>query len=129
MYVYFRNATPLEVKTPQGEWHIIKFRPSLGSGIHNLLWNLLVIIQGGQFLEYQVVAKDNTVLSKAQVIDKIWIFPFMKSKGIHIGPCQTIPAERGKGFYPYLLKYIMTDNPRREFFMIVDEKMHLHFEV
>lgn len=36
---------------------------------------------------------------------------YERERGIHIGPCETIESERGKGFYPY-----------RVFYMIVDEK-------
>lgn len=122
MYIYFKNTTPLEIKIPQGKWRVIKFKPSICNGIHNFLWNLLAKVNGGKFFEYHIVSESDTVLSKAQVIDKIWIFPFMKERGIHIGPCETIESERGKGFYPYLLKYIMDDNPYRVFYMIVDEK-------
>lgn len=65
MYIYFKNATPLEVKIPQGKWRVIKFKPSICNGIHNFLWNLLAKVNGGKFFEYHIISENDTVLSKA----------------------------------------------------------------
>lgn len=46
----------------------------------------------------------------------------MPWSGIHIGPCRTVPEERGKGYYPYLLERIVGKNPQKEYYMIIDEK-------
>ena len=33
----------------------------------------------------------------------------------------TIKEERGKGFYPLLLQYIIEEHPERDYYMIIDE--------
>ncbi len=50
---------------------------------------------------------------------KIYKFPFMGKKSLHIGPCFTEPEFRGKGLYPYLLTYIMNDIPTASAFYII----------
>lgn len=74
---------------------------------------------GGIFAEY-LILKNGTVVSTAQVCPKLPIFPFIAKGGWHIGPCQTVKEERGKGYYPLLLQHIINDHPEREYYMIVD---------
>ncbi len=45
----------------------------------------------------------------------------MKKNGIHIGPCRTTKHERGRGFYPFLLRQIMRDNQNKVGYMIVHQ--------
>lgn len=55
------------------------------------------------------VVKDDKVVSRSLVMSKIPIYRFLPRKGIHLGLCYTIPEERGKGYYPLMLKYIQAD--------------------
>jgi predicted GNAT family acetyltransferase len=72
----------------------------------------------GKFREYSLYY-DKTVVAKAQIMPKIFIFDFMDRKGLHIGPCWTHPDFRGQGLYPYLIKKVMDDykNAYRNFYM------------
>ena len=116
-YKYSHNHKHLE------NIHEVSFRkvtPKANS-VHSILWHILSFVSGGEFIEYQLITKDGKVASVAQVCPKLPIFPFIEKSGWHIGPCKTVPEERGKGFYPLLLQHILEDNPNRLFFMIVEE--------
>lgn len=119
MYYYYRYRG--EHKSRENSY-LVSFRritPPFNS-IHNILWHVFSWLKGSKFYEYQIV-KNNRIFSKAEVCPKLPIFPFMKRGGYHIGPCMTINEERGKGFYPLLLQYIIRENSEMDYYMIVDE--------
>ena len=64
--------------------------------------------------------KDGHSCSKAVLISKVPIYKFMPNNGIHICFCRTNPEERGNGYYPILLKYILNKYPHKDFYMIVE---------
>ena len=70
------------------------------------------------FVEYDL-CKNNKVISKAVLISKDAIYQFLPPKGIHLGFCETIKEERGKGYYPALLQYICRENKMKDLHMIV----------
>lgn len=70
------------------------------------------------FVEYDL-CKNNKVVSKAVLISKDAVYQFLPPKGIHLGFCETVKDERGKGYYPALLQYICRINPTKDFHMIV----------
>ncbi len=84
-----------------------------------MLWNLFSFVNG-KYNEYQLY-RDDKLVSTAEVVTWLLIFPFMPRKGIHIAPCRTMPEERGKGYYSYLLRLIVEGNPEGDFYMIVNE--------
>lgn len=45
----------------------------------------------------------------------------MPNNGLHLGLAYTIPEERGKGYYPLMLKYIQADLQNEDIYMIVNE--------
>lgn len=55
------------------------------------------------------------------MVTKIFFHGFIPSNGLHIGPCMTISSERGKGYYPALLQYIIDKNPGQEYFLIIND--------
>ncbi len=61
------------------------------------------------------------MVCRAEVTTWMPAFPFMTKNEIYIGSCCTLPEERGKGFYPYLLVKIQEDYPENDFCMFVDE--------
>ncbi len=87
--------------------YCVEFRKIVPSflNLHNLMWHVFSWLRGRLFFEYQAV-KEGKIVSYAQVVTKLPIFPFMSKNSWHIGPCATIEEERGKGFYPLLLQYI-----------------------
>lgn len=90
--------------------------------MHDILWTILSF---GRYKEYQLLDnRTKQVVAKAQLMPKIIIFGFMKTGGLHIGPCFTEPQYRGNGFYPFLLKKIMQDyqNKVSDFYIFCDEK-------
>jgi len=119
MYGYYENTesyTRLENKYNVEFRRVIPKKPT----VHNVVWQVLSLLKGHIFWEYQVV-KEGRVVSTSQVVPKIPIFDFIPKGGWHIGPCRTVPEERGKSFYPLLLQYIMEKYPSRRFFMIIKE--------
>lgn len=119
MYRYYENTesyTKLENKYNVEFRRVIPKKPT----IHNIVWQILSLLRGHIFYEYQVV-KDGWVVSTSQVVPRLPIFNFIPQDGWHIGPCRTVPEERGKSFYPLLLQYIMEKYPSRRFFMIIEE--------
>ena len=89
------------------------------NSFHSITWHIMSIIRGGIFYEYQIL-KNGVIVSTAQVCPRLPIFPFIPKGGWHIGPCQTVKEERGKGYYPLLLQYIINEHPNRAYYMIVD---------
>ena len=89
--------------------------------VHNLIWHVFSWMRGKLFFEYQAL-KDGKVVSTAQVVTKLPIFPFMTKDSWHIGPCMTVKEERGKGFYPLLLQYIRDNHPSHgDYYMMTNE--------
>lgn len=119
MYNYYRYAGN---HTRRENTHNVSFRKVIPpfNNVHNVLWHICSWLSGSRFWEYQIL-RGNNVLATAQVCPKLPIFPFINSRGIHIGPCKTIKEERGKGFYPLLLQYIIDEHPERKYYMIIDE--------
>lgn len=56
---------------------------------------------------------------KSMLIGKNYKFPFLKKAEYEIGPCYTQEKYRGRGFYPFVLNYIVEKNPDKKFFMLV----------
>lgn len=75
---------------------------------------------GGQLLEYKLFIGEKLV-SSAVVAPKVWNLAFMNRDELQIVPCRTEPDERGKGYYPTLLNYIMAQNPNKTHVMMVAE--------
>lgn len=113
-YIFNKNRDTLNNIDIQDNINIMVTRPKLNT-LHNIMWTLFSF---GRFREYRIVSQDNHVLSKAQVMPKIFIFSFMKPSGIHIGPCFTDKESRGKGLYPFLLTRIILDYKKVDDFYI-----------
>ena len=124
-YIYFKHLNDTRIAI-DGDFRVAVVN-QFAKSRHSFLWKIMSIIfadnicSGGQFCEYQLINKNGEVVSKAELVSWIPIFKFMPRKAYHIGPCSTVPKERGKGFYPYLLNCIIANNPAAEYYMIVDE--------
>lgn len=121
MYFYFKSSTDFPHLAIPNDITFRRVSPSLS--LRNIIWFILVKLfngsGGGDFFDYQIV-KNGVVVSRAQVVSWMPIFPFMPHNGVQIGPCSTIPSERGKGYYPLLLQHIMDTNPNKTFYMIIN---------
>lgn len=58
----------------------------------------------------------------AYVIPRNIKYPFLENNEWCIGPCNTSEAFRGRGIYPYVLCYILNQNPERKFCMFIREE-------
>ncbi len=91
--------------------------------LRNVLWYFLAHLFNMNkyvFKQYDII-KNNRIISSAKVVSYIPFFRFMSRDGIHICSCYTIPEERGKGYYPYLISKIMSDFPDKVCYMMVNE--------
>lgn len=79
------------------------------------------LISKGKYKIYYV-RDGNLVIHTSYCISKCYKFPFMKNNDIHIGPCETSSAYRGRGIYPNVLLRIICDNQNSDFYMIIDDK-------
>lgn len=61
------------------------------------------------------------MVAEAEVATWMPVFPFMSKNEIYIGSCRTLPDERGKGYYPFLIATIQNDFHGMDFCMFVDE--------
>jgi hypothetical protein len=91
------------------------------NSFHSVLWHIFSFFKGEKYYEYQVL-KNGEVVSVAQVCPKNLFFRFVPKNGWHIGPCSTIKSQRGNGFYPLLLQFIVQEHPERDYYMIIDER-------
>ncbi|WP_329903755.1 hypothetical protein [Porphyromonas pogonae] len=94
---------------------------------HDVIWHILSFFRficgqkSARFRRWTLINSKGEVISFAHTIGKIFQFPFMENDGIHIGPCETSIDNRGKGYYPLMLNYIIHSMPNSNFYMIVDE--------
>ena len=90
--------------------------------LRNVLWYFLAHLFNMNkyvFKQYDII-KNNRIISSAKVVSYIPFFRFMSRDGIHICSCYTIPEERGKGYYPYLISKIMSDFPDLDVIRVED---------
>ena len=72
------------------------------------------------FKEFDLMRGDK-ILCKALLISKIPEYEFLPSDGVHLCYCETASDERGKGYYPMLLRHIRARYPRKDLHVIVYE--------
>lgn len=123
MYNYYKHIaytkTPL-LKYPYECVRVEERTPCLWKSRHAFMWRVCAGIMHLPYKEYCLLA-NNIVVAKAEVTGKLPIFPFMPKHGIHIGPCVTMPAYRGRGYYPYLLDYIVRLYGQENCYIMVEE--------
>lgn len=117
-YLYFKNSRTEDFQLPEGL--SVKVVPLDLSCLYRRLWRMSAFINRGQLLEYKLF-RDERLVSTAVVAPKVWNLAFMNRDELQIGPCRTEPDERGKGYYPTLLNYIMAQNPNKTHVMMVVE--------
>lgn len=98
---------------------------SFFSSKHAFLWKIVSYISNyingkTRYVKYSLV-KDNKIVSYAEVTGWMLCFPFMSSNEVYIGSARTLPEERGRGYFPYLLCRIQDELPQKDFCMFVDE--------
>lgn len=122
-YIYYKHTINTHISI-EGNYRVEVVRQFTKS-THSFIWKILSIVFAGkakgEYCIYQLINQEGEVVSKAELVSWIPIFRFMPKRAYHIGPCSTIPKERGKGFYPYLLNCIIANNPTAEYYMIVSE--------
>ncbi len=121
MKLYFKSSRKWERLQMPDNIIVRKITP-IKFSLSCFLWHVLSWLTFGKVVEYQIIDKEGgKVLSKAQVSPRVLTLPFIPKGGYHIGPCATLPSERGKGYYPLLLQRILEENPRKDFYMVIDE--------
>lgn len=120
MYIFFqyKRSEYLQVENPEGLSVVIKH--PFTESIHSFIWRIFSFLLGGTYCKWQLL-KGSKIISEAEVISWLPIFRFMPRTGIQVGPCRTVPEERGHGYYPYLLTQIVRNDPDKDYYMIVEE--------
>lgn len=69
---------------------------------------------------------DGNLVHTSYVIPKCYRFTYLGKEDYQIGPCNTFPEHRGKGYYPEMLRYICASigTENTVFHMTVDESNH-----
>lgn len=130
MYHFFLHTSEIGIsctlpvrKTKPNPLHADSWR----SMVHIALWRLLTWLRSGNYWMYELL-KDGKPVSFAEVCTEHWQLPFMTTRmgggkiNYHIGPCSTLPTERGHGYYPMLLTHIIRDlGEHNNYYMIVHE--------
>lgn len=104
------------LKEVDDELVVRTIKPSIYNNKRKLLWKIFSLFTGF-YKEYNLLRGDKFV-ARAEVVSWLPILGFMPKNGVHIGPCQTVEDERGKGYYPYLISRIIQDMPNNEFYMM-----------
>jgi hypothetical protein len=70
---------------------------------------------------YYIEDKKGNILHSSYVIPHNFKYPFLKVDEFAIGPCNTEKNYRGMGLYPYMLKFIILNNDKNDFYMFIRE--------
>lgn len=70
---------------------------------------------------FAIDKNSDSIVHSSCIIPRNFKYPFLKKGEYCIGNCKTEPAFRGRGIYPYMLKYIMANNPNTIFKMTIRE--------
>lgn len=94
--------------------HQRKFSPfrlfALGEkrGIKSALVRLnFYLMSRGKAMLFSAYSQENELVHTSVVVPKCYKYSFCNKEDYVIGPCQTVPAHRGKGIYPCVIRYIM----------------------
>lgn len=112
------TATKINVFEP----HFFQMsHPDIHKGMKQKLMSLYwYVISKGKYKIYYVSNQDK-VTHFSYCLPKSYKFSFMKEKDLHIGPCVTDSAYRGRGLFPMVLTKIVTENKPADFYMIIDQ--------
>lgn len=61
----------------------------------------------GKAMLFSAYSQENELVHTSIVVPKCYKYSFCNKEDYVIGPCQTVPAYRGKGIYPHIIRHIM----------------------
>ena len=110
-YIYDKAPQNKELAQLAQEFKIVIFTPSMFR-LKKHYSNLLIYIFWFLFTKRKykivyVINKKNEIIHYSHILPKLFKFPFMQSNDLEIGPCWTSKEYRGRGIYPFILKYIV----------------------
>lgn len=132
--VYENSCGSLNDFVLNNDWEIKIFKPSpwklyFDKNIEKAsfrvsLFRLYIsLLSKGKTKIYFVIDKNSgRIIHSSCVIPRNFKYPFLKKGEYCIGNCKTALEFRGKGIYPYVLKYIMGNNPDIIFKMFIREE-------
>ncbi len=80
------------------------------------------ILTKGKVKVYFALGENDKVLHSAYIIPKNLKHAFLKKNEANIGPCNTVQEARGRGLYPYMVDYIVKDNPNDKCYLLIREE-------
>ena len=132
-YLVFKNSFAGGYLDINNDFDIKKFKPlpwklyfdknietmSFRTSLFRLYISLLSF--GKTKIYFSIDKNTGNIIHQSCAIPRNFKYPFLKKGEYCIGNCKTEPAFRGRGIYPYMLKYIMADNPNTIFKMTIRE--------
>ena len=61
----------------------------------------------GKAMLFSAYSQENVLVHTSIAVPKCYKYSFCNKEDYVIGPCQTVPAYRGKGIYPCVIRHIM----------------------
>ena len=98
---------------------VLRAMPPVTSIPEAIMWNVMCL---GKVKVYCLVA-NNKIVHKSYVVRGRWKFRYLGRYDIEIGPCWTDERWRGRGYYPYVLSIILSNelNERGKAYISVAE--------
>ena len=115
---------------PSLDIEIQKFTPSIFrvflKGEKRSLKNLFArlyfrLMAGKKYVIYYVLSPEGKISHTSTVMPKCFKFRYLGKADCEIGPCYTMSEFRGKGIYPKVLRFILSDYKADAFYMTVSD--------
>lgn len=133
-YILYKNKAKTERTFEKNEMIEIKmFRPHIWKPFMNsyndkktirtfIFRFYISLLTFGKTEIYFAEDRSGNLIHSAYVIPRNFKYPFLTNNEWCIGPCNTPENFRGKGIYPYVLRYILKRNQDRDFCMFIREE-------
>lgn len=79
------------------------------------------LMAGKKYIVYYALSPDGKISHTSSVMTRCFKFRYLGKNDCEIGPCYTAKEFRGKGIYPKVLRYILSDYQADTFYMTVNE--------
>lgn len=117
--ILFKREAVAKIGVPdtidRAEVRIEKRRPY--RTLHDWFWQVLSL---GRLERYEVI-REGRVVSWVYCVGRVYQFPFMGAKAIHVGPVYTAPSYRGLGYFRLAVARAMHEHRDSVFWVIVED--------
>ncbi len=137
-YLLYENNKEVKEKVNISELiDIIEFTPRLfklywrneSKSLRTTFFRLYIsILTRNKTKIYFALDKEQKIVHTSYTICKNFKYPFINKDEIVIGPCNTEESARGKGIYPFVLNYIVSNTNYKSYYLIIrpENKASIH---